>query len=334
MIGAFLKERLAWIAFLFGLQVLAALVGAIDSTIPVTSVLYYNFLSFLLIALFLFIRYQKETRFYRQMQERDRDLDLSTFPEGDSPFERIIDDNVTDHMERLKQELADNQHRLEEEKDQLLSWIHEVKTPMSAMHLLFDKIEDYKLKSQLTYEWMRIHLLLDQQLYQKRIPFIENDLYIEEIELEPLLFQEIRTLKSWCMQKGIGFDIDLEATHVLSDAKWLAFILRQLLTNAIKYSESSDITITSRREDERVHIAIRDEGRGIEAKDLPRIFDKGFTSTSDHQNGAATGMGLYLTDRIRKTLKMKISVTSEVGQGSTFTLHFPKKDAFTTIRSM
>ena len=99
------------------------------------------------------------------------------------------------------------------------------------------------------------------------------------------------------MQKGIGFDVDLEITNVLSDAKWLSFIIRQLLTNAIKYSEASDIMITKLSEDDQTKLEIKDSGRGIDPKDLPRIFDKGFTSTTKHQDHAATGMGLYLAKK-------------------------------------
>lgn len=73
---------------------------------------------------------------------------------------------------------------------------------------------------------LRIHLLLDQRLHQRRIPFIENDLYIENTDLETIIFDEIKTPQSWCIQKGIGFDIHLEVTEVLSDAKWLAFIMK------------------------------------------------------------------------------------------------------------
>ncbi|WP_394219177.1 sensor histidine kinase [Halobacillus trueperi] len=334
MIRKFLAERISWILLIVILQLLALFVAFVDQTVPLSSIIYYIFLSGLLVVLFLFIRYRKETRFYTELEERDNDLDLTTFPEADSPFESVIETNVRDQMERLKQEASYNQSLLEQEKDELLSWIHEVKTPMTAMRLIIDRIDDYKLKSQLTFEWMRIHLLLDQQLHQKRIPFIENDLYIEEVELEPLLFNEIKSLQSWCMQKRIGFDIDLQAETVLTDAKWLAFICRQLMTNAIKYSEESEITITSTEEAGRVKLMIQDEGRGIDPRDLPRIFEKGFTSTTAHQDQAATGMGLYLTDRIREALKIDIEVQSELGKGTTFILLFPEPNEFTKLRSM
>ncbi|RDY71404.1 sensor histidine kinase [Halobacillus trueperi] len=334
MILKFLAERISWILLIVILQLLALFVAFVDQTVPLSSMLYYILLSGLLVILFLFIRYSKETRFYTELEERDNDLDLTTFPEADSPFEAVIETNVRDQMERLMQEASRNQSLLEQEKDELLSWIHEVKTPMTAMRLIIDRIDDFKLKSQLTFEWMRIHLLLDQQLHQKRIPFIENDLYIEQVELEPLLFNEIKSLRSWCMQKGIGFDIDLQAETVLTDAKWFAFICRQLMTNAIKYSEKSEITIASTEEAGRVQLTIQDEGRGIDPRDLPRIFEKGFTSTTEHQNQAATGMGLYLTDRIRKALKIDIDVESELGKGTTFTLSFPKPNEFTKLGSM
>ncbi len=334
MIRTFLIERISWILFFVLLQFLCLFLAFIDQTLPLASALYYVFLSCILMVIFLFIRYRKETPFYEEIKDRDNDLDLTTFPEADSPFEAVIETNVREQMERLKQELSRNQSLLEQEKDDLLSWIHEVKTPMTAMRLIIDRTEDYKMKSQLTFEWMRIHLLLDQQLHQKRIPFIENDLYIEEVEIEPLLFNEIKSLRSWCMQKGIGFDIDLQAEQVLSDAKWLAFILRQLMTNAIKYSEQSDIIISSYEKSGRIHLLIQDHGRGIDPRDLPRIFEKGFTSTTDHQHAAATGMGLYLADRIRNKMKIQIDVASKLGEGTTFTLIFPNQNEFTKLRSM
>ena len=202
------------------------------------------------------------------------------------------------------------------------------------MHLMIDRLDDEMMKTHLTYEWLRIHLLLDQQLHQKRIPSIENDLYIENTDLETLIFAEIKTLQSWCIQKGIGFDIQLEITEVLSDAKWLAFIIRQLLTNAVKYSAAADIMITSYQQAEQTILEVKDFGRGIDPRDIPRIFDRGFTSTTMHQDHAATGMGLYLAKKAAQSLLIHIHVKSELGTGTTFTLTFPKRNEFVKITSM
>lgn len=199
------------------------------------------------------------------------------------------------------------------------------------MHLIMETIDDQSLKSRLDYEWLRVHLLLDRQLHQKRMSFIENDLSLEALELKPLIFKELKDLQSWCIPKGIGFDIQLEAGEVLSDAKWLSFIMRQLLTNAVKYSEASDILIKSYEQDGQVHLAVQDFGRGIDPKDIPRVFDKGFTSTTEHHDQAATGMGLYLAKKAAKPLLIHIEVDSKPGTGTTFTLIFPKRNEFSRV---
>ncbi|KHE69763.1 histidine kinase, partial [Halobacillus sp. BBL2006] len=171
MIRRFLFERVSWIFMFLLLQALALLLTYVDPTIPMTSVFYYIFLSLLIFIVFLVVRYHQETVFYQQLKERDNDLDLTSVPEASRPFEEIIESAMTEQIESLKQKASEHQMLLEQEKDELLSWIHEVKTPMTAIHLIIDRIDDPKIKSQLTYEWLRIHLLLDQQLHQKRMPF-------------------------------------------------------------------------------------------------------------------------------------------------------------------
>ncbi|WP_062200440.1 sensor histidine kinase [Massilibacterium senegalense] len=334
MLKKYIVERIHWILLFFFIQLLFLLIVWIDHSIPFHSVFYIIFLSLLVFVLFFAFRYQKETKFYKQLGERMDDLDTSSFPVPESPFEKIVENHLTSQTDQLKRQASHNWLLLEQEKDDLLTWIHEVKTPLTAMYLIIERLEDEKIKADLTYEWLRIHLLLDQQLHQKRIPFMENDLYIEPVCVEMVVVKEIQTLRTWCMRKGIGFDLDFTSTTVLSDAKWLAFIIRQLLTNAVKYSESSDITIRSKEKNGQTVLTIQDFGRGIDAKDIPRIFEKGFTSTTTHQDNAATGMGLYLTKKVVTALLIDIHVQSSLGKGTIFTLTFPKQNDFTEITSM
>ncbi|MGE7765059.1 sensor histidine kinase [Peribacillus sp. NPDC096540] len=334
MIKKYVVERFSWIIFYILLHLFIIFVAFIDSAIPLKPILYIVFLSMIMFSIFLIVRYKIETRFYKSLEDREDDLDTTNIADPDSPFERIIENSIMNQTEFLKQSASQGQMTLEQEKDELLSWIHEVKTPLTAMHLMIDRLDNELLKSHLTYEWLRIHLLLDQQLHQRRMPFIENDLYIENTDLETIIFDEIKTLQSWCIQKGIGFDIQLEVTEVLSDAKWLAFIVRQLLTNSIKYSEGSDIIIKSFLKEEQTILEMKDFGRGIDPKDISRIFDKGFTSTTNHRDNAATGMGLYLTKNAAESLFISIDVKSELGTGTTITLTFPKRNEFVDITSM
>jgi OmpR family two-component system bacitracin resistance sensor histidine kinase BceS len=333
MLKKYLIERRSWILLFILTQFLLLFITYIDTSIPVESVMYVVFLSFLIFIIFLAVRYNKETPFYKSLEEWERDLDLSNIMDARSPFEKIVESSIAEQTEKQKRMATENQIALEQERDDLLAWIHEVKTPLTTMHLMIERLEDERIKAQLTYEWLRIHLLLDRQLHQKRISFIENDLHVEKIALEPLIFKEIKNLQSWCMQKGIGFETDLKAAEVLSDGKWLAFIIRQLLTNAVKYSEASDILIKSTIENEQTVIQVQDFGRGIDPKDLPRIFDKGFTSTT-HPDQAATGMGLYLAKKAAESLMIQMEATSASGEGTTFTLLFPKPNEFVNLTRM
>ncbi|WP_110928154.1 sensor histidine kinase [Bacillus massiliglaciei] len=334
MIKKFLLERRSWIFLYFFMILFLLFVSYIDSSISLSSVLYIVFLFSIVFAIFIFIRFQKETNFYKSLEEWETNLDLASIVSAERPFEKIVEEKMTSQTKQLKKNAAQNRMALEQEKDDLLSWIHEVKTPLTAMHLIIDRMDDEQMKAQLTHEWLRIHLLLDQKLHQKRILFMENDLYIEKVNIQPILFNEIKALQSWCIPKGIGFDIDLEVQEVYSDGKWLSFIIRQLLTNAVKYSEETDIVIKTYQQNDQTVLEIKDYGRGIEPKDLPRIFDKGFTSTAKHQDHAATGMGLYLAKKAAKPLLLQMDVASEPGIGTSFYLTFPKRNDFHQISSM
>ncbi|MCY9376065.1 HAMP domain-containing histidine kinase [Bacillus sp. T17B1] len=334
MIKAFLTERRSWIAVFLFQQVLILFVALVDPSISFENVLYMVYLCGLFFMIFLLARYRKETVFYKSLQTWENNLDVTAINEPETPFESMVERSIIGQTEHLKQTAARHRLALENEKDELMAWIHEVKTPLTAMHLIIDRMEDQALKSQLSYEWLRIHLLLDQQLHQKRISFIENDLSVEFIQLQPLIFKEIKDLQSWCIQKGIGFDIQLEAEEVLSDAKWLAFMIRQLLTNAVKYSEASEIEIKSFQKGEQTQLQVKDFGRGIAPKDMPRIFEKGFTSTTDHHDQASTGMGLYLAKKAAAPLLIHIDVDSKLGMGTVFTLTFPKRNQFERVISM
>ncbi|WP_226675296.1 sensor histidine kinase [Mesobacillus jeotgali] len=334
MVKTYLRERRSWIIMFFTHHVLLIFIAYIDSALPLNSIIYYAFLSTILFAIFLFIRFQKEMKFYHELADHDDVFDLSRIPEPFSPFEKMVVDRFIKQTESLRKTGEENDFQLEQEKDEILSWIHEVKTPLTAMHLMIDRLNDPSLKKELTYEWLRIHLLLDQQLHKKRIPFMENDLYIESTNLETLIFGEIKNLQSWCIQKGIGFEVELQIKEVLTDAKWLSFIIRQLLTNSVKYSEDSDISIRSFESNGQVVLEVIDQGRGIESRDLPRIFEKGFTSTAHHQDKAASGMGLYLANKAAKPLLIQIEVKSQPGKGSNFSLTFPRSNDFVRITGM
>ncbi|MBW4839148.1 MAG: sensor histidine kinase, partial [Paenibacillaceae bacterium] len=169
MMRKYLHERLSWIFLVLVLQLLLLFVAAIDRTIPFMPMLYIVFLSLLMFGTFLLIRYPKETRFYQSLATWDDTYDLNAITAPESPLQTLVMERLNEQTDKFRNETSQLVAQLEEEKDELMSWIHEVKTPLTAMRLMIDRMGDEPLKEQLRMEWLRIHLLLDRQLHQKRI---------------------------------------------------------------------------------------------------------------------------------------------------------------------
>ena len=142
MIRKFLLERVSWILYFIFLELFFLFTAYLDASVPFDSILYMVFLSSIFFLLFLVIRYRKETEFYRNLEEQVGELDHTSVTDGESPFEKIVVEKIKNHIDYYQRELAKNQLSLEQEKDELLSWIHEMKTPLSAMHLMIDRVED------------------------------------------------------------------------------------------------------------------------------------------------------------------------------------------------
>lgn len=283
-------------------------------------------------------QYFQETKYIKALvnstiNEKNLDFILESFPDGHSSFEKMLSNTIDDLVLVAKEEL--NGLRVEhlEGNDHTLAWIHEVKTPLTSIKLMIDSLDDRNAQKMLEVEWLRIHLLLDQQLHSTRLSTIEKDYMIEEVDIQKILHMEIKVFQAWCIQKNIGFDLVNLEVKVMSDQKWLAFIVRQLISNAVKYSHAdSEIHIRTDIDDAgHVILKIRDSGIGISRADIPRIFEKAFTGKIGRQTSASTGMGLYLAKNVAEQLGIHIFVSSTIEVGSTFYLQFPLKNEIVKI---
>lgn len=224
-----------------------------------------------------------------------------------------------------KQEIVLQEEKLQrkEIEDSLLAWVHEMKSPMTAMHIMIEG--NHRLEK----EWLRMHLLLDQQLHQTRLYTIEKDSLMKPTAIQPIISQEIKALRAWCLEKDIGFELEGEYPDQVTDAKWFAFIIRQILSNAVKYSHNgSQIYINMQGQ----LLTIKDEGIGISSIDLPRIFQKSYTGTTGRESKQATGMGLYLANKAAHQLGITLHVTSIVNEGTAFYITFPQENDYHLIK--
>jgi signal transduction histidine kinase len=191
-------------------------------------------------------------------------------------------------------------------------WVHQIKTPISAMRLL-TQTEESMQNSELSTELFKIERYVEMVLGYLRIESISSDLVLSQYYLSNVVKQAIRKYATIFIGKKITLDFKEMDCLVLTDEKWLVFVIEQILSNALKYTKSGTISIYMEAEKT---LVIKDSGIGIASEDLPRVFEKGFTGFNGRMDKKSTGIGLYLCKKILNKLSHKVTITSQIGLGT------------------
>ena len=192
------------------------------------------------------------------------------------------------------------------------------------MRLLLSEA-DTPANRQLQSELFKIEQYVEMVLCYFRVDSHSSDFVLKEQDLDKIIRQAIRKYASQFVQKKIGLSYEPVHQIVLTDEKWLLFVIEQILSNAIKYTIKGQITISV---DENLILSIADTGIGIAAEDLPRIFEKGYTGYNGHDDKKSTGIGLYLCKKITHKLSHRIWAESTPGQGSCFYIDLSSYQSF------
>lgn len=324
-IRLFLADHL-WVILLF----LAAPVGlpvfylVVVARAPETTWLYYTFLVlFLLLCVLLYRLYATWNLYELFCKDKEKLEDfLLHAPRGreERRYQTVMLECYHQHCSKLS--------RMEEERKQnklmIYRWVHQLKTPLSVIQLIAQKNgyqSDYKKIGQSA---AQIQYDLDQVLNMYKLDAIQNDFHVECISLRQIAKDSINELKSSFIEQGIFPKLDAEEHLVVySDSKWLRFVLHQLLTNALKYSDAGKtISIRAYSTPAAAILSVEDNGCGIQPEDISRIFDLFFTGQNGRLRGESTGLGLYMVKQILDYLGHSIQVESTVGQGSKFQIRF------------
>ncbi|MEY8459691.1 sensor histidine kinase [Eggerthellaceae bacterium 24-137] len=206
-------------------------------------------------------------------------------------------------------------------------WIHETKTPIAAIKLMLAN-EPGALSAKVARELERVEAQVDQALYYARSTAVERDYAIREVNLAAAAREACKRNTRFLIERGAlpAFDIPEDMT-VLADEPWLVFMLGQVVTNAAKYG-ASRIEFTACEEEPgtsrgRTVLEVRDDGCGIPAADVPRVFERGFTGQVGRTHGSATGMGLYLVASLCASMGLHVGLASEEGVGTRVIFTFP-----------
>lgn len=223
------------------------------------------------------------------------------------------------------------QRERKEYKEYIEQWIHEVKTPITAMKLICEN-NRYSFTRDLMAELENINRFTEQALYYARSEHTEKDYSIREIALNNVIHGAIADNKYLLRQNNVAVTVEDTEYSIYSDDKWLRFILDQLISNAVKYRTGQPVLhFFAVKENDRIILSVEDNGIGIPASDLSRIFEKGFTGQNGRTIHSSTGIGLYLCKRLCDKLGIGIFASSE-GKGTTISLSFRINDFVTGVQ--
>lgn len=212
---------------------------------------------------------------------------------------------------------------LEDFKDYIEMWIHEVKMPLATLILMTRNNKD--LDKKYLYQLKRLDNYLDQVLYYVRSNYLEEDFTFQEVSLDKVITAIALKNKDDLLENNIDFIVDTKGMKVTTDYKWLEFIINQIINNSIKYAsktKNSYIKLEAHQLDDKVRLSILDNGKGISKNDLPKVFNKSFTGGNGLYNTKSTGMGLYIAKKLCDKLGHEIEITSLVSEYTLVTLTF------------
>ena len=201
-------------------------------------------------------------------------------------------------------------------------WAHQIKTPIASMRLALQS-EDNDTARRLEGDLNRIESYVEMVLTFLRLDSDSTDYVIRQIELDDVIRQSVRKYSRDFITKKLTMDFKPTGYKVITDDKWLSFVIEQIISNAVKYTSSGGISI---RMDEPGVLVIKDTGIGIAPEDLPRIFENGFTGFNGREDKRASGIGLYLCKRICDNLGHGIKAESVPGEGTAILLDLKPQD--------
>ncbi|NMM61776.1 HAMP domain-containing histidine kinase [Clostridium sp. P21] len=209
----------------------------------------------------------------------------------------------------------------------LTTWVHEIKTPIAASKLIIENNlnnDNEKILYGIEMEIEKVEDYIQKVLFYSRINDFSKDYRIDTIKIQHVVKESIKSEASWFINKNIKLEVGNLDIEVNSDYKWLQFIIKQVLDNAIKYTAKGGIIkIYAKVEQKEKILYIEDNGIGIKKEDIERVFEKSFTGYNGRIKHHSTGMGLYISQKLAGKLGHYITIDSEYGSGVEVLIHFP-----------
>ena len=235
-------------------------------------------------------------------------------PEADGLLARDYQQIIASYERQFQEEQIKMEQKYRDMMEYYTMWTHQIKTPIAAMRLLLQE-EDTPLSREMQSELFQTEQYVQMALQYLRMEKMTSDLVFARCDLDALIRQAVRKYAPLFIRRKIILSYEPVHCEVLTDEKWLVFVLEQILSNALKYTKSGSIHIYLSPDAPKT-LVIEDTGIGIAPEDLPRIFEKGYTGCNGRADKRSTGIGLYLCRQIMEKLSHTIRIKSEMGVGT------------------
>lgn len=297
--------------WLYGCSLEPVLYGAVLCMIPAAGAFLYGW-----------------NRFRKEKEQLERilnlfPLELETLPGPEDDREELLHQIIC-RLNQMRMDAEEKRVRSHQEMtDYYTMWVHQIKTPIAALRLILS--ENTEKNRSAVSELFRVEEYVEMVLGYLRTEDMSSDMQFKECSLDSIIREQIHKYASVFIGKKLKLDYAGVEERVLTDPKWLGFVIGQCLSNALKYTKTGGIRIYL--SESRPHtLVIRDTGAGISPEDLPRIFEKGFTGYNGRKEEHSTGIGLYLARKIMHKMNQEITVESEPGQGTEVYLYLGRPD--------
>ena len=313
MLLAYLKRQYKLLLLLAGAVCVFAAVFALYD-LPLEAVAYAGVLCLALGLVLFSVGYSRFLRRHRELQRLLRQTGEKALPLP--PARGLLEEDYQALLQAVCRDrarlAAENENRLRELTDYYSLWAHQIKTPIAAMDLLLQE-DDSPHRGELEMELLKIGQYVEMVLSYLRLDSDSTDYVLREYPLDDILRQAVRKFAKMFILKKITLNFQETGKTVVTDEKWLLFVVEQVLSNALKCTPAGG---TIRIYGDGATVVIADNGIGIREEDQARVFEKGFTGYNGRANKKSTGIGLYLCRQVMDRLNHDISLASRPGQGT------------------
>lgn len=316
----YLKQyRYVMVLFAVSLCICAVVFGLYGSELEAV---FYSF--GLCLALFVVVGTAGFVHYVKKYRERKNVLNnimltANALPAAETSIEEDYREMILTLKQMLDNEITEKDSDLQESIEYYTTWVHQIKIPISVMQMILQG-EDTDEHRELSLQLFRIEQYVEMVLNYIRLGG-SSDFVFKEYDLDAIIKQAVHKYAPHFIRKHIRLKYESVNVKVITDEKWFSFMLEQLLSNAVKYTESGQVTISVTEDN---ILRISDTGIGIAKEDLPRIFEKGFTGYNGREDKKSTGLGLYLCRLTADRLSHRIWAESEVGKGSVFSVELKR----------